>query len=313
MNRLKTILYPRRADLAMSVITLIWGFHFVVVKDSLDDFAPLTFNAIRFSLGLPLILLLAWRTPAARHIPRDAWGGIAAIALLGSIGYQVGFVNSMNYTTSTNVALLAATAPTWTALISLGQGRLRPRRGLLIGIVITLGGVVLVVLGRSGEGLALSHDDLIGSAIMLAAALLAAVSTLIGKPTVDRAGSMSVAIWSYTLTAFGLGLLALPDLITLTADDLPLRVWPNLLYSGVLSSVTGFIVWNYALGVLGPTRAAGYNNLTPIVAAAASIMLLGDPVTAALLAGGVLTMAGVILTRRNIFLRPAKIREISES
>lgn len=303
MDNLRKSLYPWRADLAMSLITLIWGFHFVVVKDSLDDFAPLTFNAIRFALGLPLILLLAWRTPAARHVPRQAWGGILAIALLGSVGYQVAFVTSMNYTTSTNVALLIATSPTWTALISLAQRRLMALRGLLVGIALTLAGVVLVVLGRAGAGLALSHDDLLGSGIMLVGALLAAISALIGKPVVDRAGSMPVAIWSYMLTVSGLGLLALPDLITLTAADLPLRVWPNLLYSGVLSSVGGFIVWNYALRLIGPTRAAGYQNITPIIAAGSSILLLGESLTLALIAGGTLTLIGVILTRRNTFLR----------
>lgn len=290
----------------MSAITLIWGFHFVVVKDSLDDFAPLTFNAIRFSLGLPLMLLIAWRTPAAWHVPRAAWRGILAIAALGSIGYQVGFVNSLKYTTSTNVALLAATAPTWTALISLARGRLEVRRWLLIGIGITLAGVVLVVTGRAGSGLALSHDDVIGSLIMLVAALLAAISALIGKPTVDQAGSMPVAIWSFTLTVGGLALLASPDLITLTADDLPPRVWPNLLYSGLLSSVGGFVIWNYALRLLGPTRAAAYSNITPIIAALAGVLLLGESVTAVLLVGGVLTLVGVVLTRRNLFARPAK-------
>ncbi len=51
-------------------MTLVWGVHYIVVKDALSDLAPLTFNAIRFSIGLPVILLAGLQRPAALRIAR---------------------------------------------------------------------------------------------------------------------------------------------------------------------------------------------------------------------------------------------------
>ncbi len=287
----------------MCFVTVIWGFHFIVVKEALSQFAPVTFNAIRFSIGTPVILLIALRTPSAWRVPRRTWGRILLTTLLGSLGYQVLFVLGIKRTTSTNTALLNATSPTWTALFTIALGWVSLRRGLLVGIAITLGGVICVVLGGAESGLAFSHNDVTGSVMILVASVMAALSALISKSLVDQVGSMAMAVWSYVLTAVGLAVLAVPNLVTLSASDLPLRVWPKLLYSGLLSSVLGFLIWNYALKQIGPTRAATYNNITPIVAAVASIAILGEPLTPALVAGGVLTLCGVVLVRRNIYLR----------
>jgi len=300
---LKTVFRDRRADVLMVLVTVVWGVHYIVVKDSMSDFEPLTFNALRFSLGLPLMLLVGLRTPSVWHVPRGLRTSIVISTLLGSLGYQILFVLGIRHTTSTNTALLAATSPTWTALLSIALGWVKAKPRLLGGIAITLSGVTLVVLGRAEGGLALSHDDVIGSGMILVAAVMGSISALVSKPVVDRAGSMTMAVWSYVLTVVGLVVLALPNLHTLSADDLPLAVWPKLLYSGVLSSACGFVIWNYALRQMGPTRAATYNNFTPLVAAAAGTLILGETLTPALLIGGALTLCGVVIARRNMYLR----------
>lgn len=302
---MKLKLARHSADVAMSVIILVWGFHFIVLKDALSTVPPLVFNALRFTSGFPLMALIAWRYRARLHVPRRYRGWIVLNGLLGSVIYQAGFVLGLERTTSTNTALLVATMPTWTALFSILLGWVRLRRWLVMGIGITFAGVALVVLSRSENGLSLSHDDLTGSLILLGAALVGSISTLASKPLVDRVGGMAMAVWSYMIAMLGLVVLALPDLRSVSPDTFPVRVWPNIFYSGVLSSVAGFLVWNYAMQRLGPTRTASYHNFTPIVASIGGILVLGEPLTAGLLAGGVLTMSGVLIVRRNTFLRPA--------
>jgi drug/metabolite transporter (DMT)-like permease len=48
---------------------------------------------------------------------------------------------------------------------------------------------------------------------------------------------------------------------------------------------------------LGPTRAATYNNISPLVAAVAGILLLDEPITLLLIIGGGLTLVGVLMVR----------------
>ena len=291
------------ADIGIALMTLVWGVHYIVVKDALSDLAPLTFNAIRFSIGLPVILLAGLQRPAALRIARRDVPRLALLGLIGPFGYQIFFILGLERTTSTNTALLTATMPTWTALLTIVLGIIVIRRQMLVGVALSLIGVALVVAGQAEEGLSLSRSDLLGSSLALAAAMVTAVYNISIKPLVDRYGGTVIAFWTYCLTTAGLIVVASPDLFTLGGDSLTLRVLPNLLYSGILSCAFGFLIENFALHRIGPARTAAYYNVTPIVAAFAGVAILGDPLTLELIAGGALTLWGVTVVRRNTFLR----------
>ena len=286
------------------MMVLVWGFHFIVMKDAVTNVAPLTYNALRFLIGLPVITLLMLRDRPLLQISRRDLGLIMVLVLIGPTLYQVGFVLGIKRTTSTNAALLVATMPTWTAVFSLLLGQVEVRRRLVGGILLTLAGVALVVVGKAGSaGLGLSHDDMVGSALVLGAAMANGLSNIMNKPVVDRLGGMRLAVWKYWGTALALTVIAAPELLTLSGDDVPLRSIPNVLYSGLLSGVGGFVFMHYALHKIGPTRTASYFNFNPIVAAFAGIVILGEPLTVALLIGGGLTLIGVLQVRNNIYLR----------
>lgn len=287
----------------MALMALVWGVHYIVVKDAISDLAPLTFNAIRFSIGLPVILLAGMRRPAALRVARRDIPRLVLLGLIGPFGYQMFFILGLERTTSTNTALLTATMPTWTALLTIVLGIIVIRRQMLVGVALSLVGVALVVVGQSESGISLSRSDVLGSSLALAAAMVTAVYNISIKPLVDRYGGTVIAFWTYCLTTVGLTVASLPDLATLDGDSLTARVVPNLLYSGILSCAFGFLIENFALHRLGPARTATYYNFTPIIAAFAGVAVLGDPLTVGLVVGGALTLWGVTVVRRNTFLR----------
>jgi len=286
-----------------------WGCPFSVLKSGGSAIPPLTYNAIRYLIALPLISLPALRYRAVFRVPLRDLLLMILVFSVGSTGYQILFAYALRLTTSTNTALVVATMPAWTAVLSVGMGAVVLRRKLLIGLGMTLVGIAIVVLGGAGAQVGLSGDDLRGSGLAMVGAIITAAGNLASKPLVDRLGGVRVALWSYWITAAGLTLVALPDLSHLTADTLPPRLWPNVLYSGVLSSGLGVFVWNYALRELGPTRAVSYQNFPPLIAALAGIVFLGDPITVGLVVGGTLTLLGVVLVRRNTYLRPGKLAQ----
>ncbi len=301
MSTFRTFFKLHDADLFMSMMVLIWGFHFVIMKDALGDIAPLTFNALRFAVGVPAILIVMMMRRELWHVQRREIAPLVLTSLCGPVLYQVLFAAGLDRTTATNTALLLATMPTWTAVISLVIGLAEMRRVLLVGILMTLAGVALVVLSRFGADFSLAHDDLIGSGLVLAAAVVLGASNIYRKVLVDRLGSLRAAVWTYLISVVALSLLAGPELVTLSGDDVPVRSLPNVLYSGILSGVGGFIFNNYALSKMGPTRASTYFNFNPIVATFAGVVIVGEPFSTGLLLGGVLTLAGVMIVRGNMF------------
>lgn len=299
VNRLKEIWEMNSADLVMTAMVFIWGLHFIVVKDGLSDFEPLTFNAIRFTIAAPILILVAWRMlPKMRLSKRDFWV-MVFLGLLGPTSYQIVFVLGLERTTSTNTALLVTTMPTWTALISVSMGLIALRRMLFVGIGVTLVGITLVILSRAEDGLSLSEDDLVGSALLLWGAIMMAIFVILSKPLVDRYGGMPIGIWTNWLTCIALLILAAPDMLKLQSDDLPLRVMPHLFYSGILSSAGGYLALNNAVQKLGSTRAATYHNFVPLVTAVASVYILHESLALGLIIGAILTLTGVAMVRMN--------------
>jgi len=305
MSAVRTYYRLHSADVLMAGMVVMWGLHFIVVKDALKELPPLTFNALRFTLGLPLIGLTAWPVRRRMAVPWRDFARIVALTVVGPLGYQLGFVLGLARTTSTNSALLLATLPTWTALISLASGRVELRRRLLAGMALTLLGVTLVVLGRAGTSVGLSHDDLIGSLLTLGAAAVNGFSNVFSQGVIERRGAMTVAVWKYLIATAALIALAQGDLRHLSAATAPLDSLPNIVYSA-LTAVGGYVITHYALVRIGATRTSSYFNFNPIIAAAAGILVLDEPLSLALLVGGALTIYGVMIVRRSIFLRPAR-------
>lgn len=291
----------------MMFIIVIWGCHFIVMKSGLSDIPPLTYNALRYAIAMPfLTAMVLSRDRSAARISRPDLIELLVVFTIGSTVYQILFALALDLTTSTNTALVVATMPAWTAIISIFAGMVALRRRMLIGIGITLAGVAVVVLGGAGAHFSLSHEDLLGSLLALVGAVVTAWGNIATKPLVDRLGGIRVSLWSYWITTGGLIAVALPDLAHLSLDRIPPRVWPNVFYSGFLSGILGTLIWNYALRALGPARAVSYQNFPPIVAAVAGILFLGDPVTVGLLLGGTLTLVGVVMVRKNTYLKPGK-------
>ena len=303
-SRLRTFVVQYHADLGMVYLTLLLGFHYIVIKDALTHFQPLTFNAIRFTLGAMVFMAVALRRPTVLRIEWRDLRFLVVMSIVALAGFQVLLVFSLERTTSTNVSLLNATMPTWVAAISIVIGAIALRRGLLIGLAVTFAGVTLVVLGRAGGAeVSFGGSDLTGGLMALTGAILLASFVIITNPLIEKYGGLTNAIYKHWTTWISLMILASPDLVTLRPSDFPLEIWPNLIYSGVFASVSGYLVSNYAIDKLGPTRFSTYMNFTPLVTAFAGVLLLSEPLTGTLIIGGLLTLGGVATVRHYIYAR----------
>ncbi len=139
-----------RTDLALIVLSVIWGVNFSVIKIALREFDPLAFNAVRFTLAsLTLFVFLRLRGtvpfPERRH-----WGRIVFLGLLANVVYQLLFIYGVDRTLAGNAGLVLATTPVWTLILASISGQERHGFPVWGGVLATLGGMVLVVLG--GEG-----------------------------------------------------------------------------------------------------------------------------------------------------------------
>lgn len=287
----------RATDVGLLVLTLVWGMNFAVVKGALVVIPPMAFNALRFPLAaLTVYLVLRFRGPLVLPERRD-WLRILVLGLAGNGIYQLLFIQGLDRTTAGNTALLLATVPVWAALLAAVTREGTLDRWVAGGIVATLGGMLLVVLGGPAE-LSLGGETLVGDLMAVGAAVLWASYTVGSRGLILRYGSVAVTAWTLWSGTVMLILLGIPELMTLPWAEVPLLAgWGAVVFAGVLALGLSYLLWYRGVHRLGSARTATYANLVPVVALLTAWIVLGEIPTAVQIVGAGIILAGIVLAR----------------
>jgi drug/metabolite transporter (DMT)-like permease len=282
-------------ETALSMMVLVWGVNFAVVKHALRTFDPLAFNAIRFAIASVLVfgVLRAQgergMLPERRDLPR-----IVLLGLLGNVLYQMCFILGLDRSAAGHAAVILALTPVMTAFLSMLTGHERPGPRTWGGAALSILGIGLV----SGAAIRLEGAEaLVGDAILVTACVAWAVYTVGARPIVRRYGAVRTTAWTLWIGALGLIALGTPALLGQDWDALDGRAWGGLVFSATFAIGLAYLIWYRGVERIGNTRTAIFSNLTPIVALAASAILLREAPSTLSLAGAALTIGGVMIVR----------------
>ena len=75
------------------------------------------------------------------------------------------------------------------------------------------------------------------------------------------------------------------------------QTWAELFYLAAFNSLLGAVLWNYGTRHLPGAAVGAFLYLLPVVAVAAGYLILGEPITPWLVAGGAIMLAGVALAQ----------------
>lgn len=288
-----------RAYLALLAIVALWGSFPATTKLALADFPPFFLAAVRCTVAAVFLLVLLARSPSdtIRGLGPDA---ITTFLILGTAGIwgsmQFTYL-AIYYTTAGNAVILQAATPITIALIArlyLGE---RLRRAQWLGVAASALGVLLVITRGQLGGLQ-TADLHAGDFITLASLCSWAVYTVYGKRVLASYSPLLA-----TTAAYCLGTLLILPTAVLTASLFPtprlgsLTAWAVVFFQGLLGAVA-HIWWYEAVRVVGPSQAAIFTNLQPIVGIVLAPLLLGERITIWQVAGTFLVLAGVALTTR---------------
>jgi len=285
-------------DLLLLLMTLIWGSNFTVIKYSLEDLLPLSFNALRFTLASAAMLVLALAMRNRVELAPGDGRKLFLLGLLGNTCYQSMFIIGMAHTRAGNAALILATTPLFTAIL----GRLRKHeyfavRGV-VGLLLAFAGIVMIVI--SGRGEVSMGETLVGDSLLVGSTLCWSLYTVGSKQLVHRYGSMkATTIMMTSGTPFLLAVCA-PSLIRQDWSRVRPLAWAGLAFSGLFAIALAYLIWSYGVRTIGSTRTAIYSNITPIVAMLVAWPALGESPGVGQILGAVVIFAGVYLVQNGM-------------
>lgn len=280
-----------REALLFAVLCLVWGLTFLPVRIATEHVPPIFLAAARFVFAGAL--LLAWAGRDALRVPREAVPRLVGTSLLVNTGsYSLLFWGLSHAPSGLSAIVNMATIPIWTLLASrIIEGQAITGRRLF---AIALGTVGLSFLfaGRLAEGLG-AADRLEGWG--LGAVALGTLSYCVGavltRPVAGKIPTLALAGWQSAIGTVGLiaASLALePVEMRHVAALFGWPVGPALGFLVVVGSLVGFTIYLRLLRDWGAFRAGLYAFVSPVIAVAAGIILLGEPFGPAEAAGALL-------------------------
>lgn len=287
------------AYFGLVVTPLFWAGNAVVARGVVDTIPPLSLSFWRWIIAL--VILLPIGLPQVRRqwhlVVQHKW------SMLALATFSVGAFNTLLYlsavtTSALNITLINSTIPIMVALLAwliLGD-RVRPLQAL--GIALALGGT-LVIIGRGSLATLLELQVQPGDLIMVAAvACWGLFSVLLRRQSVPLTPmallTVQVALGSLVILPF-----YLVDLVWISGGfTLAPDLMPALLYVAIFPGILAYAFWNNGVLTVGPPRAAVFMYLTPVYGALLAGVFLGERLSLFHVAGGLLILAGLLLTTR---------------
>jgi drug/metabolite transporter, DME family len=195
--------------------------------------------------------------------------------------------------------MLFYTYPAGVAVVDLALGHEQLTRWRMAALLLSTGGVVLVLAG----GLAgTSAADIQPVGVLLG--LVASASQVVFV-TVSRSGYRSVPADAATLVIMTVSMIGSSLLAILVGQGASLAVplgslspWPIILLAGVVAAGVSSLLFLTAIRRIGGTRTGILMLLEPVVGVALAALLLGEAMAPAQVLGAALVLAGALVLQR---------------
>ena len=255
--------------------TLCWGLNAVFARMTAGEISPMLLVSIRWLGTLVLIVFFAGRTileglpTIRRHIRYTFLMGLVGLGGFGTLIYY-----SAYYTTAVNIGIIQGAMPAIVLVGSCWFFRTSINLVQIVGIVVTMLGVVFVSINGELENLmSLSFNN--GDMMMLIAVVFYGAYT-VGLRRKHNLSSMvlfaSVVGWAF-ISTLPLTIYEFASGRTVWPDE---NVWIIIGLIVLLPSFLSQICFIASVKLIGPARSGVFVNLVPVFASVLAVQLLGE-------------------------------------
>jgi O-acetylserine/cysteine efflux transporter len=280
--------------LALLLICIIWGLHFIVIKLALaETIDPLFYAATRITLVA--ILTLPW---LRWHKGQMLWiilGGLG----FGGFNYVFLFLG-LDLTTASAGAVAIELYVPFSIILSVIFFKERIGIWRLLGIILAFTGVIIIATGKPPE--VAGPFYFLGILLMMGAAMSEAIGATIVKKIKD-VGPLQLLCWFAIVGSFVLWpatLIVEDNQFNSLGAESRYAFIGAVLYSAILASIVAHGSYYWLIKRLPMHVVAPSGLMMTVIAVAGAYFILGEPLTPRLITGVILTLSGIaIILMRN--------------
>ena len=267
----------------------IWGFAFVVVKDSVDTIPPVYMVSIRYTIAAVLLGFVL--IPQFKKLNRYYWIHGAVTGLMLALGYITQTIGC-KYTTAGKNAFLTTIYVILIPLISWPLNKKRPHFVVFLSAVMALVGIGLLALRNEGGVLGFNVGDI----LTLICGLFYALHIIFtAKFSQDKNPVILTWIQFIVAAVFSWSVSPLIDGSFSVALLKSSRVIFSMLYLGIFSSLVAFLLQNICLKYMESSLASLFLSLESVFGVIFSTIFLRERMTLVMIIGCVLIFAAITI------------------
>ncbi len=278
----------------LTLLTLIWGSSYILIKKGLIAFTPLELASLRISISC--LVSLPFAVKAFLTVPRNKYFTILQVGVFGSGAPAILFSIAMTKSDSGLNGILNSLSPLWTLVVGYYIFKINISAQKVWGVIIGFAGALVLVLGKKGGGIKV---DTLYSILPVIATFCYGMSSNITKQKLQDQNP----VYSTSLAMLMVGI---PALIGLGLSDAPHKIisgqaWVSLASVSFLAIFGTLIAWILFYRLVQRTDAlfaASVTYLIPVVALYWGYRD-GEQLTIIQIAGMLLILLGVYFTTAN--------------
>jgi len=299
--------FQLRALAALFLLTLIWGYNWVVMKSALQFSGPFQFAAMRTFFGAIVLFVVMYFTK--RPLALKAFPTMMVLGLLQTIGFTGLLLWALVEGGAGKTAVLTYTMPFWVLLFAWPMLGEKVQGWQWLAVVSAVFGLVLIFdpLNIKADGFSMM--------LGLCSGISWALSAVISKKLHNRRPELELL----NLTAWPMLLGSIPMVMIALWVPAPAIVWSGylvfaVLYNVLLSGALAWLLWLYALQRLSAGVASMASMLAPVIGVVAAWIQLNEvpnrtELTGMLLIAFALIVVSTITIRKQLPVDPAQGQE----
>lgn len=276
-----------RAYIALGILSLLWGYNWVVVKEAIRYCPPFTFSALRVTFGAVLLILVLARK-GGNLLPRN-YPFLILLGLFSTTG-GIGLSTwALEYGGAGKTAILVYTMPFWVLMIAwpVLSERIRGMQWLAVGLALS--GLALIL--EPWRGFTSSFGSLLA---VLGGIAWGGGAVLIRM--LRRRGEFDLVFVSAWQMLFG----AVPIVIAAFIVEVqPVQWTPYLVgalfYNIVFATALATLLWFYSLYELPAGMASMGTLITPVIGVVSASVQLGESPGLPETSGIILILSGLAI------------------
>ena len=274
---------------------VLYGMSYVFTKQATLSASALSLLGWRFVLAFFVLSILVIIGAINVDLKGKSIRPLLLVALFSPVIYFIGETVGISNTTASESGVFLACIPVAALIASTLILKKKPSKLQIIGILITLAGVLVTVFAVG----ATSSFSIVGYAFLL----MAVVSYALYCVFVDKADSYSGMEITYMMLAAGaivFAVLALVEafsnrnighLLTLPFKETDFMI--AVIYQGIGCSVFAFFLSNVAIAKIGVNRTSSFIGVATVVSIVAGVLLLHENLSIGQIIGAVVIIIGV--------------------